>query len=421
MRPFDTELCTRLAGLKEQNLYRELRRVDSPQGPRITVAGEELLNFSSNDYLGLANEPAIKQAAATAVSRHGAGSGGSRLLGGSLAIYHQLEESLAQFKGAEAALTFSTGYAAAVGTVCALVEKDDIVILDKLSHACLVDAARLSGACLRVFRHNDLENLESILQWAAQRRGTSAAGNRKPAALVITESVFSMDGDHASLRGLVELKERYGAWLMVDEAHATGLYGNCGRGLAEALGVADQIEIQMGTLGKALGASGGYICGSNTLIQYLVNRARTFLFSTAPVPAAAAAAMAAIELLRGQLGSERRQRLWARAAELASATGPRPIERQTAIVPVIVGDESQALQVADALLAEGIYIPAVRYPTVPRGSARLRVTLSAAHTRQDVERLAGALNRLHLAPSRLEPRSPGLLKPGPSHAPAGQA
>src|SRR5277367_4744820 len=304
MISFDDELKQRLATIHGHNLFRQLRRVDSAQGPRIKIGGETFLNFSSNDYLGLANHPALKEAAIKAVEKFGAGAGSSRLICGSLAPFHELEETLADFKKTEAALTFSTGYAAAIGTICGLLGKDDIIIIDKLVHACIVDAARLSGAKLRVFDHNDLNDLETILKWAK-----SQITNRKSQILVVTESIFSMDGDAAPLREIVALKEKYGAWLMVDEAHATGLYGKNRRGLAEELGVSDRIEIQMGTLGKALGASGGYICGSRPLISFLVNRARSFIFSTAPVPAAAAAAQAAIQFVRSKPGETRRKLL----------------------------------------------------------------------------------------------------------------
>ena len=271
MDSFKSQLNQRLAALREQNLFRELRRVDSPQSPRIKIDGKTFLNFSSNDYLGLANHPALKEAATKAIEKFGAGAGASRLICGSLAPFHELEEKLAAFKKTEAALTFSTGCAAALGTICALLGKNDIIIIDKLVHACIVDAARLSGAKLRIFDHNDLEDLKKILKWSARQRTTESQ------VLVVTESIFSMDGDAAPLREIVTLKEKYGAWLMVDEAHATGLYGKNRRGCVEELGVSGQIEIQMGTLGKALGASGGYICGSRVLIAFLVNRARSFI------------------------------------------------------------------------------------------------------------------------------------------------
>ncbi len=262
---FSAELARRLDEIRAEGLFRELRRVDSPQSTRICVDGRTLLNFSSNDYLGLANHPALKEAAVKAIERYGTGSGASRLICGSLAPHHELESVLAAFKKTEAALAFSSGYAAAMGTICAIAGKADIIVLDKLVHACIVDAARLSGAKLRVFAHNDLDELEDILRWSVNRASSSDEG-RRPQTLIVTESIFSMDGDAAPLREIVALKEKYGAWLMVDEAHATGLLGRHQRGLAEELGVSDQIEIQMGTLGKALGSSGGYISGSRALI-----------------------------------------------------------------------------------------------------------------------------------------------------------
>src|SRR5256886_63064 len=281
MNEFEQELAERLATLREQGLHRELRRINSPQLPHTQVEGKTLLNFSSNDYLGLANHPLLKEAAIKGIERYGAGSGASRLVCGSLAPHHELEQAVAAFKGAEAALTFSSGYAAALGTICALLDAHDVVILDKLVHACLVDAARLCGAELRVFAHNDLNGLAKILRWA-DRRNAGLSGNRRPRTLIVTESVFSMDGDFALVRDLLELKEQYGAWLMVDEAHATGLYGEKRRGLAEEFGVAQRIEVQMGTLGKALGAAGGYVCGSRGFVALLLEPAGPVFFFLPP-------------------------------------------------------------------------------------------------------------------------------------------
>jgi 8-amino-7-oxononanoate synthase len=300
-----------------------------------------------------------------------------------------LDETLAAFKGTEAAISFPTGYAAAIGAICALLGKDDVLILDKLVHACIVDAAHLCGAKLRVFDHNDLTDLEAKLKWAAER-----VQSRKARTLVVTESVFSMDGDHAPLQEMARLKEQYGAWLMVDEAHATGLYGAHRRGLAEELGVSDRIEVQMGTLGKALGASGGYICGSRVLIDYLINRARTFIFSTAPVPAAVAAATAGIRFVQSSAGEERRSKLWQLVSQVSSALNPQPSARQSAIIPILIGEETKAVEAAAALRERGIFLPAIRYPTVARGQARLRLTLSAAHTQADLADLLDALRPL---------------------------
>jgi 8-amino-7-oxononanoate synthase len=396
---FDETLKERLAALREQNLFRELRPVDSAQGPHIVIGGKPCLNFSSNDYLGLANHPALKQAAAKAIHDFGVGTGGSRLICGSLAPFHELEETLAAFKQTEAALAFSTGYAAALGTITALVGKDDIIILDKLVHASIVDAAKLSGAKLRVFAHNDLDDLEEKLQWA-DKFAKAESGKRKADILVVTESVFSMDGDTAPLREIVVLKEKFGAWLMVDEAHATGVLGQNGRGLADELGVSQQIEIQMGTLGKALGASGGFICGRRSLIDFLVNRARSFIFSTAPVPAAAAAATAAVQLCQSAEGERRRQQLRQRVIQFQSAISRQPSASVSAIVPLILGDETKTLAAAAALREEGIFVPAIRYPTVARSAARLRITLTAAHTDMEIEQLVLGLIRANVSQMR---------------------
>ncbi len=403
MTAFDHELSSRLALLRAQGLNRELRRIDSAQSPRIVVGGRVFLNFSSNDYLGLANDPALKQAAVAALQRYGAGAGASRLICGSLAPCHELEEVIAQFEGTEAALTFSTGYATGVGTLSALLGKNDIVILDRLVHASLVDGARLSGAKLRVFRHNDLNQLETILRWAAPKIHPPSPKDQAPPhrALIVTESVFSMDGDAAPLREIVELKERYGAWLMVDEAHATGLYGANRRGLAEELGVSDRIDVQMGTLGKALGASGGFISGSRILIDYLVNRARSFIFSTAPVPASAAAAAAAVRFVQSDAGERRRDLLWERVEDLSSSLPAGAGKRRSAILPILVGDEAKAVHAANALRDSAIFIPAIRYPTVARGAARLRLTLTAAHTRLDIAHALSALRALNFELSGL--------------------
>jgi len=387
---FDAALAAALADIERQNLTRELREVDGPQSPHLRVKGRTMLNFSSNDYLGLANHPAVKAAAVRAVETFGAGSGASRLICGSLRPQHALEERLAAFKGTEAALSFSSGCAAALGAVTSLVGPGDVVIVDKLVHASLVDAARLSGAKLRVFKHNDLNDLERMLKWAAKSR----AANRAARVLILTESVFSMDGDLAPLPDMVELKERHGAWLMVDEAHATGLFGERCSGLVEEFGLTGRVEVQMATLGKALGASGGAICGTRRLIDLLVNRARSFIFTTASAPASAAAAAAAIDLLGTTEGQGIRDRLWALVdhlkTELIASGWPLPPVR-SAIVPLVIGAEDEAVAWAAALRERGVFIPAIRYPSVARGAARLRLTMTAGHAPADIQALARAL------------------------------
>ncbi|HEX4342900.1 MAG TPA: 8-amino-7-oxononanoate synthase, partial [Verrucomicrobiae bacterium] len=380
MTSFDAELEHRLDAIRRQHLLRGLRRVDSPQSTRVTIDSRAFLNFSSNDYLGLANHPALKNAAIEAIKKYGAGTGASRLVCGSLSPFHELEETLAVFKGTEAALTFSTGYATSLGAITALIGKEDIIAMDKLVHASIVDAAKLSGAKMRIFPHNDLEALEDILKWATTRtKGTAAR------TLVVTESIFSMDGDAAPLKEMVKLKDKYGVWLMVDEAHATGLYGKKQRGLIEAMGLSGQIEVQMGTLGKAIGASGGYICGSRALVDLLINRARSFIFSTAPVPAAAASAKVGIDLIGSSEGRKLNDTLWGRIEKFKNSFPKTKIA--SAIIPIILGDETKAIAVATQLYDKNILVPAIRYPTVRRGAARLRVTLNAAHSLQDMEKL----------------------------------
>jgi 8-amino-7-oxononanoate synthase len=396
MGDFDKELKRRLTKIRAQDLYRVLRRIDSPQGSRIQLTGRACLNFCSNDYLGLADDPITREAAIETVKRWGTGSGASRLVCGSLAPHHQLEETIAEFKGTEAAISFSSGYAAAIGTICALMGKEDVVILDKLVHASVVDAARLGGARLRIFAHNDLNDLEKILKQETRKvqspgKQAALAGGR---LVIVTESVSSMEGDCAPLKEIVELKERFGAWLMVDEAHATGLYGPNRRGLIEQCGVSGRVEVQMGTLGKALGSAGGFVCGSRALVDYLANRARTFIFSTAPVPASAAAAIAAIGFVASDAGKARCQLLWDRVSEMA-----RKLDIQdppSAILPLVLGEESRALSAAEHLREQGIFVAAIRYPTVARGQARLRVTLTAKHTANDVETAGNALGSLLL-------------------------
>ncbi len=381
------QLARDLDEIRDAGLWRELREIELAQATRITIAGRELVNFSSNDYLGLAAHPALGQAAREALERFGVGSGASRLICGSLQPHHELEAALGKWQEAEAALVFSSGFAAAQGVLTSLLGQGDVVILDKKAHASMIDAARLSDATLRVFRHNDLENLEKILQWAADQGGR---------VLVATESVFSMDGDRAPLAGIVELKERYGAWLMLDEAHAVGLYGPLGQGLAAADGMGGRIEIRMGALGKAVGTAGGFICGSRQLVDLLVNKARSFIFSTAPSPAVSAAARAGVELIQSAEGEALRGQLWQRVEELrcgVEALGWKKPAEASAILPLIVGGEAKALAVMERLREAGFFIPAIRYPTVPHNEARLRVTLSSSHSSGDIQLLLDALGQ----------------------------
>ena len=420
-----------LQALRARSLHRKLREIGTPQGPEIEMVGRQLVNFSSDDYLGLANDPLLREAATAAIAEFGVGAGASRLISGTLTPHVRLETALARWKETPAALTFSSGYAAAVGTLPALVGKRDVILLDKLAHAALIDGAKLSGATIRVFPHNHLGKLESHLEWAHREHPEGRL-------LIVTESVFSIDGDRAPLRALIGLKKRFSAMLLLDEAHAVGVIGANGRGLAHELGLTRHVDVQMGTLSKALGVSGGFICGSRSLIEWLVNRARSFIFSTAPPPPLAAAATAAIEFLESNAGEARRLLLWKNIATLRDAlaaqesppdpscktapakkptkqnvlrqflTGGLPSETEeikpegiaapsttgSAIHPIIIGDEEGAMDLSRSLQNEGFLAPAIRYPTVAKDAARLRITVTAAHEEAQIRALAGALARL---------------------------
>ncbi|MDR3403883.1 MAG: 8-amino-7-oxononanoate synthase [Chthoniobacter sp.] len=376
-----------LAELRAHALLRQLREVDSPQQPSLEFAGKKLINFSSNDYLGLATEAVLRTAAKQAIDEYGVGAGASRLICGTLSPHMRLEERLAEFKRTEAALAFSSGYATAVGTIGALMHKDDVIILDKLCHASLIDGARMSGAHIRIYPHNHLGKLESHLQWAGENHPEARV-------LIVTESVFSMDGDWAVLPEIVDIKRRHGAMLMLDEAHAVGVIGLNGRGLADQLGVAGEVDIQMGTLSKALGVSGGYVCGSRRLIDLLINRARSFMFSTAPPPAMAAAALAAVDFMLTPAGENRRQVLRRNLAHFAMEmpmlfTAEHKL--QSAIIPIIIGSAEAAMESSRVLADRGYFVPAIRYPTVARDAARLRVTISAKHTQKQISGLCEQL------------------------------
>ena len=393
--------------LRARSLERKLREIGSAQGPEIEITGRRLINFSSNDYLGLANDSRLREAAVAAIGKFGVGAGASRLVSGTQSLHVRLESAIAKWKGTEAALCFSSGYAAALGTIPALVASNDIILLDKLCHASLIDGAKLSGAILRVFPHNHLGKLENHLEWTQRQH----PGKR---VLILTESVFSMDGDRAPLRELIELKKRFGALLMLDEAHAVGVIGPNGRGLAAAENLDEDVDVQMGTLSKALGASGGYICGSRGLIEWLINRARSFIYSTAPPPGIVSAALAAVDFLASPEGEERNILLWKRIrllqellprSELSNSKGS---DASSAIFPWLVGNEQAAIDLASGLQVEGFFVPAIRYPTVAKGSARLRITVTAAHKEDQIRLLCKAIKRLTAV--SLQPPAGGRFK-----------
>jgi 8-amino-7-oxononanoate synthase len=368
-----------LRQLAAAGLLRTPRPLDSPAGCRVLRAGRELWNFASNDYLGLSRHPAIEAALIDGVRRFGAGAAASRLVCGTLPPHVMLENAIASAKQSEAALTFSSGFATALGVIPAVVGKADFVLLDKLSHACLVDAARLSGATLRVFPHNDLGKLERLLH---------SIRAKSPVAriLIVTESVFSMDGDLCPLREIVELSENHDALLLLDEAHGFGVIGPNGMGLAERENLQTRIAFQMGTLSKAAGLSGGYLAASRDWIDLLVNRARSFIYSTAPPPALAHACLASLRLIHSPEGRELRSKLHENIARISNSPTP--------ILPLHRGTNEAALAASASLEASGFLVPAIRYPTVPRGTARLRISITAAHPPEGIDALNSILKSL---------------------------
>ena len=374
-------LTARLAEVKESGLYRRLRAVESAQDAAIILEGQEVLLFSSNNYLGLANHPALKQAAREATQQYGCGSGASRLISGSMAVHHELEQRLATLKKTEAALVFPTGYHANIGVLSALMGAGDTILSDGLNHASIIDGCRLSQAAVRVYRHADSAHLAELLQ------ACPPTGQR----LIVTDSVFSMDGDLAPLAEIVGLARQYDAWVMVDEAHATGVFGPHGGGLVEELGLAGQVDIRMGTLGKALGCVGAFVAGSHELIDWLVNRARSFIYTTAIPPAMAAAVLAALDIVEQE--PERRQQLWDNTRFLSDglrSLGYTLGATRSQILPVIIGEARETMVVAQAILQRGVFAHGIRPPTVPAGSSRIRVTPMATHTQDQLSRTLDA-------------------------------
>jgi 8-amino-7-oxononanoate synthase len=379
------DLAARLAELDAQGLRRRRRVLESAQGAHVTVDGRAMLSFASNDYLGLAAHPAIADAARAALAEYGAGAGAAHLLTGHHALHDQAEQTLAAFVGLPAALLFSTGYMANLGVVTALLDRHGAVFADKLNHASLVDAALLSRAEHHRYRHNDLDHLESLLR-------ASPAEHK----LIATDAVFSMDGDLAPVAELLALAEKYDAWLYVDDAHGFGVLGEHGHGVLAHVGLAANPRlIYLATLGKAAGVAGAFVAGSNDLIEWLVNKARTYIYTTAQPPALAAAVSASLKLIAGE--PERRRQLARLIARLKSAVAALPwplMPSDTPIQPLLIGDNHDALRLADGLHERGILCPAIRPPTVPEGSARLRISLSANHREADLDRLVAALKEL---------------------------
>ncbi len=368
-----------LREIQAAGLLRRQRPLDTPTGTQVTREGRSLWNFASNDYLGLARHPQIEAALIEGVQRYGAGAAASRLVCGTLPPHLILEEALAAAKRSEAALTFSSGYATALGSIPAIVGPSDFIFLDKLSHACLVDAARLSGATIRVFPHNDLHKLERLLI-STRAKSTTAR------ILIVTESVFSMDGDLCPLLEIVNLTEIHAALLFLDEAHGFGILGSHGMGLAERENLQSRIAFQMGTLSKSAGLAGGYLAASRDWIDLITNRARSFIYSTAPPPCLAHAALTSLQLIQSPTGQTLRNTLSENIALISDSLTP--------IIPHILGSNEVTLAASQQLENAGFLVPAIRFPTVPKGRARLRISLSAAHSATAIQALVKQLTKI---------------------------
>jgi glycine C-acetyltransferase/8-amino-7-oxononanoate synthase len=379
------ELSTRLDELRDLGLYRRLRLVSGPQGPRVVLDGTPVLLLCSNNYLGLSDHPRIREAAADAAMRWGVGAGASRLVSGSMTIHRRLEERLAAFKGTESALLFGSGYLANLGVIQALGDRSSLICSDELNHASIIEGCRAAKAPTFVYRHGDLEHLA----WGLRERVPNGAAGRP---LIVTDSVFSMDGDIAPLEGIVELAQRHGARTVVDEAHATGCIGPGGRGAVVAAGLEGEVDAIVGTLGKALGAYGAFVAGSADLTRYLVNASRPLIFSTAPAPPIVAGALAALELL--EAGQDRVERLQSNARTLHEALREEGFDlpgEPSHILPIVVGDATTTMTLCERLLERRVFAQGIRPPTVPEGTSRLRVTVSASHTPQELRRAAQAI------------------------------
>ncbi len=363
-------LSDELGQIKSKGLYRELRTIESAQSPRIKKDGREYILLSSNNYLGLATHPKVKKAAADAIEIYGSGAGGSRLTTGNTDIYNKLEEKIADFKGTEDAIVFSSGYMANIGTISALMKSGDLILSDELNHASIIDGCRLSRADVKVYPHKDISCLEKEL---------STSKNSKK--LIVTDGVFSMDGDIAPLPEIIEIAERFDAMVMVDDAHATGVLGKHSRGTGDYFNV--DADITMGTLSKALASSGGYIAGNIELIDYLLNVSRSFIFSTALPPPAVAAATAAIDIIREENPAAK---LWKNVViyKKGLIDVGFNIQSETQIVPIITGDTDTTMKAALLLEKQGIFVQGIRPPTVPEGKGRIRTTLMATHSKQDI-------------------------------------
>lgn len=387
-RPQTQYLHDALEDLKSQHQYIQLRILEGEQKPIATIDGKEVINLSSNNYLGLTTHPKLRRAAIDAIRKYGVGSGAVRTIVGTMKIHMELEEQIARFKGTEACVVFQSGFAANAGTVSAILAKEDLIISDELNHASIIDGCRLSRATIKVFKHKDIADCKRILQETKDWNGHK---------LLVTDGVFSMEGDIAPLPELCDLAEKYNCIMMVDDAHSSGVLGRNGRGTVDHLGCHGRVDIQVGTLSKAIGSIGGYVCGSRDLIHFLYHRGRPFLFSTSHPPSVTATCQAAFELLDSAAGEKLIKRLWSntkffkrRLKRLGFKTG----KSETPITPIMVGETDKAFEFSRELFQEGLLAMAIGYPTVPQGAARLRTIVTATHKRADLERAAEILERV---------------------------
>lgn len=384
-------LAEQLNDLKAKGTYFQLRVLEDEQAPECTFDGKRVINLASNNYLGLTTHPKLREAALEATRKYGVGSGAVRTIAGTMKIHMQLEEKIARFKNVEASVVFQSGFAANAGTVSAVLGKDDFIISDQLNHASIIDGARLSRAKILVFEHKNIADAEAKLASVADQPGKK---------LLITDGVFSMDGDIGPLPALCDLAEKYGAIMMVDDAHASGVLGRNGRGTVDHFNVHGRVDIQVGTLSKAIGALGGYVCGSRDLIEFLYHRARPFLFSTSHPPSVAATCIAAFEVLEQE--PERIEKLWENTRfwkkELAllgfDIGGKTTAASETPITPIIIGDGKRTMEFSRELFKEGVLGTGITFPTVPEGKARVRTIMTATHTREELERALEVLGRV---------------------------
>ncbi|WP_158787787.1 glycine C-acetyltransferase [Granulicella sp. L46] len=396
-RPQLAHLSAQLEALRIQGTYFKLRVLDDAQAPVCHYDGREVINLASNNYLGLCDHPKLREAATAAIEKYGVGSGAVRTIAGTMRIHMELEEKIAHFKGVEACVVFQSGFTANAGTVSSILGKEDFILSDELNHASIIDGARLSRAKIKVFRHKDVEHAEELLKEIQNEPGHK---------LVITDGVFSMDGDIGPVGSLAYLCEKYGAIMMVDDAHASGVLGRNGRGSVDHFGCTQRVDVQVGTLSKAIGALGGYVCGSRDLIDYLYHRARPFLFSTSHPPSVAASCIAAFDILENE--PDRIERLWSNTRyfqeqlthagfDIGGRTTPKS---ETPITPIIIGDGRKTMEFSRAIFEQGVMATGIAFPTVPEGKARVRCIMTSEHTQSQIDKalevLTGTAKRMEL-------------------------